>query len=156
MAETKKFLGCPYPINEHPLGYLRTQWGVNQIKSDLLALLLTNPGERVMLPSFGTPLKRLFFEPNDTIVIAEARQMIVNSINTWEPRVAITGLEVTTGVTDSATFEVPVEPQANLLSLQAESDLMESNDHVLSIRIKFVDPENISSIEELVVEVPMI
>jgi phage baseplate assembly protein W len=46
------FLGAPYPIIKSPRGLLRTQSGINQIKSDLLVLLLTEPGERVMLPEF--------------------------------------------------------------------------------------------------------
>lgn len=63
MADEEKFKGLPYPVIEHPLGLFRTQTGINTIKSDLLVLLLTNPGERVMLPEFGTPLKDLMFQP---------------------------------------------------------------------------------------------
>jgi len=63
------FIGAPYPISRHPLGMLRSQKGVNQVKSDLLVLLLTEPGERVMLPAFGTPLKQFFFEQNDSVIV---------------------------------------------------------------------------------------
>lgn len=50
-----QILGCPYPIARNPLGLLKTATGTAAIKGDLLQLLLTNPGERVMLPTFGVP-----------------------------------------------------------------------------------------------------
>jgi uncharacterized protein len=138
----EKFKGCPYPIVKHPLGYLHTESGVNQIKSDLLILLLTNPGERVMLPNYGTPLKKLLFEPSDELIIHEARQMIIDSIKTWEPRVAISAIEVTTG-TDALNPNdfIGVDPPNNSSLIGGDySDTRNDNDHALSIRIQFFDP----------------
>ena len=80
--------GFAYPIIKGPKGFFGIQSGINQIKSDLLILLLTSPGERVMLPTFGTPLKDLIFEPGDASLVSRARQMIINSITQWEPRIA--------------------------------------------------------------------
>ena len=49
------FAGMGYPIVTNPKGYFPVTKGVDLIKGDLLCLLLTNPGERVMMPQFGTP-----------------------------------------------------------------------------------------------------
>src|ERR1022692_580229 len=87
--------GAPYPITKTPLGYLYSQKGVRQIKSDLLALLLTNPRERVMTPDFGTDFRSLMFEPADTILATAARAMIIAAIAKWEPRIAVAGVQVT-------------------------------------------------------------
>ena len=133
------FRGAPYPIVRHARGLLRTQDGIEQIKSDLLALLLTNPGERVMLPTFGTPLNSLIFEPNDSVISKAARDMVINSISTWEPRIAVQEIEV--GVPPLDELSVFDEPN--------------NQEHVLSIKIRFVDPENISQVEELKLEVPL-
>jgi hypothetical protein len=46
-----EFAGAPYPITKDPMGYFRIQSGIDQIRSDLLALILTNAGERPMLPT---------------------------------------------------------------------------------------------------------
>ena len=89
-----KFSGAPYPIVSTARGLLPTQRGVDQIKADLLQLLLTNPGERVMLPNFGTPLREIIFEPNDAISSEHVRDMIINSIRTWEPRITIEQIDV--------------------------------------------------------------
>jgi hypothetical protein len=144
--DEQKFKGMPYPIVKHPRGYMRTQWGVNQIKSDLLILLLTNPGERVMLPSFGTPLRRLFFEPNDEVIRAEAREMIIDSLNQWEPRIAVTNVEVWTGT--GGFSEEALDPE--------EEQTPENEEHILGIKITFVDPEDIQTVQELVLQVPIV
>lgn len=134
------FLGAPYPIVDHPLGLLHTQRGINQIKSDLLILLQTNPGERVMLADFGTPLKRLIFEPNDRIIVTRARQMIIDSIRTWEPRVTVQQIEVRVGADENDLDS---------------ADLKQDIGHILSIKIMFFDPENIKEVQELRLEVPL-
>lgn len=136
------FLGTPYPIVKHPRGFLRTQEGMEQIKSDLLVLLLTNPRERVMLADFGTPLHRLVFEPNDQTVIDDARDMIAESIRLWEPRIAIQDIDITNStdiVKDS------LDPD----------DLKEDIEHILLIKILFTDFDNIQEVQELRLEVPL-
>lgn len=136
------FNGAPYPIVKHPLGLLRTQKGVNQIKSDLLALLLTEPGERVMLPDFGTPLRQFFFEQNDSVIIEKVREAIAGAIKTWEPRIAVTAIEVTNS---RSSIEASLNPMDN----------KESLDHVLMIRINFTDFNDIRNVQELKLEIPI-
>jgi phage baseplate assembly protein W len=131
-----EFLGMPYPIVKHPLGLLRTQSGINQIKSDLLVLLLTEPGERVMLPGFGTPLKKFIFEPNDPSLVESVRNAIIDSIRNWEPRIRITDIEVTN-------------------SPSAMNSLEDDSGNVLMIRISFTDFNNIREVQELKLEVPL-
>ena len=134
------FQGVPYPVRRHPQGLLHVQSGVNQIKSDLLVLLLTNPGERVFLPTFGTPLRRLVFEQNDISLQETARQMIINSIKTWEPRIVVQQIEVTNTISD-----------ADLNSNDDKSEL----DNILSIKIVFVDPQQLTEVQELKLEIPL-
>ena len=134
-----KFLGAPYPIIKHPRGLLRTQDGIDQVKSDMLSLLMTTPGERVMLPEFGTPLKELMFDPNDSTVIDRAKEMIAKSISLWEPRVTIDQIEITNGLDEE--------------DLNPEDDLTQQ-EHILGIKIRFYDPNNISEVQELKLELP--
>ncbi len=134
-----KFLGLPYPLTKNPLGIFRTQSGINQIKSDLLVLLLTEPGERVMLPAFGTPLRKFIFEPNDSIIIDEVRETIIESIRNWEPRIRVTDIQIT-----NSKEEINV-------SLGDQED----SEHVLLIRIYFTDFNNIQEIQELTLQVPL-
>lgn len=134
------FLGVPYPIIKTPMGFLYSQHGIDQIKSDMLVLLLTNPGERVMNPEFGTPLRRLIFEPNDAKLRTQAKNLIIDSLKKWEPRVAIQNVQV--------------ESKADKNSLNKADDKQEL-ENILSIKIIFVDPQNIKEIQELLLEVPL-
>ena len=60
----------------------------------LLQLLLTNPGERVMLPTFGIPLRNLMFEQNTEALAGIVKNLIISAIRDWEPRVTILELVV--------------------------------------------------------------
>jgi phage baseplate assembly protein W len=135
-----KFLGVPYPITRSALGFLRSSNGIDQIKSDLLQLLLTTPGERVMLPTYGTPLKKLIFDPNDTNLELAAREMIINSINQWEPRITVQQIEITSSINPNQF---------------GSGDPKENLENFLFIRILFFDPENIQEVEELKLELPV-
>jgi phage baseplate assembly protein W len=136
------FNGAPYPITKHPLGLLRSQKGANQVKSDLLALLLTEPGERVMLPTFGTPLKQFFFEQNDSVIVERVREVIANSIRTWEPRIAVTAIDVTNS-------------EDNMEQSLSPLDSRESLGNILMIRILFTDFNDIRNVQELKLEIPL-
>lgn len=138
-----KFFGAPYPIVRHPRGFLRTQEGINQVKSDLLCLLLTEPGERVMLPEFGTPLKRFFFEPNDGELTERVREAISNSIRSWEPRIAVTNIKVATQNDEDITKNLN------------ENDPGQDIGHILLITIKFTDFDNVQEVQELKLEIPL-
>lgn len=139
MARNKRFLGCQYPLVKTPRGILAQKNGVNQIKADLLQLLLTNPGERVMLPEYGVALRKLIFEPNDIVLAAEAKIMIAKAIQRWEPRIDVQGIQVSTISDDDLHND----------------DTKDEKEHILSIKILFFDPLDISEVQELALEVPL-
>jgi phage baseplate assembly protein W len=137
-----KFLGLPYPIIKTPRGLLAQSNGVDQIKADLLQLLLTTPGERVMTPLFGTPLKRLMFEQGDLSLEIQAVDIIAEAIRNWEPRVILNNIRASAG------------DNFNRNKLN-KSDNLEQAGYILGIEIEFFDPENITEVESLVLEVPL-
>ena len=136
----RNFLGVPYPVRKTPQGFFWSQGNIDQIKSDMLCLLLTNPGEMVMNPTFGTPLRKLIFEQNDAALRLKAKNMITNSIKRWEPRIAVKNIEVKSTV-DKTSLN--------------KDDNKTQTDHILFIRIIFVDPQNIKEVQELILEVPL-
>jgi phage baseplate assembly protein W len=46
-------------------------------------VLLTDPGERVCLPTFGAGLRRLLFAPVTSQLQATAAMVVTQSLNTW-------------------------------------------------------------------------
>lgn len=134
------FEGLPYPVVKNPLGLFRTQSNLDQIRSDLLVLLLTNPGERIMLLNYGTGLRQLLFEQNSVVIQNQVKQLIINAINTWEPRVVINNISVTSNIDSS--------------QLSATDDLSQTP-YILGITISFYDPQNIQEVQNLVLELPL-
>lgn len=134
-----ELLGCPYPIQKTPLGTLPTVYDVEAVKADILQLILTNPGERVMMPNFGTPLRNLLFEQNDPLIYEKIRQVIVASVTQWEPRIVVT--------------EITVTDEANKLSGDAAiASNMDTNS--VYVKLSFYLPNKIQAVERLVIKLP--
>ena len=58
-----------------------------QVKSNLLMVLLTEKGERVFMPNFGVGLKKLIFENH--IDTEELKDKINNQVNFYVPEIEI-------------------------------------------------------------------
>ena len=77
-VKTNKALGIVFPFNAEgvfPLSYTTKE----QVKSNLLNVLLTEPGERVFKPNFGVGLRNYLFENSNDLSLLEER--INNQIN---------------------------------------------------------------------------
>lgn len=59
------------------------------IKNDLIQLLLTAPGERVMRPDFGTLLRQFVFSNITRENLIALRENILDAISKYEPRITI-------------------------------------------------------------------
>lgn len=81
------FAGVDYPLR--PDGVLRIVVDEHAINSGLFQLMMTEPGERLMEPEFGTPIKQLIFDPLDEAVLAEIANRIARAIERWEKRIVI-------------------------------------------------------------------
>jgi phage baseplate assembly protein W len=134
-----RFLGMPYPVRKTTKGYLPTVIDIDVLRADLLFLLQSNFGERVMLPEYGTNLRSLVFEPNDPLIEQRARDLITQAINNWEPRVTIDSITITRSPTQNQALQSPEFADEN----------------ALSISIAFKDPGNITDIQSLILLVPL-
>jgi phage baseplate assembly protein W len=63
-------------------------------------VLLTSPGERVCLPTFGAGLRRLLFAPLNASIASTTRLIVTQSLNQWLGN-QITVKDVTTSTEDS-------------------------------------------------------
>lgn len=61
--------------------------GVQDIEESIRIILGTTPGERIMQPQFGCPIKKMVFEQLDTHIITEANHIIGNALLHFEPRI---------------------------------------------------------------------
>jgi len=73
-------IGVAFPLDETNM-FSGTQTVKEQIKANLLNLLLTYPGERINMPEFGIGLKNLIFEQD--ITLPDLKLTIKEQINTY-------------------------------------------------------------------------
>jgi phage baseplate assembly protein W len=83
----------------------RMEWaaGERSIRDCIRLALATEPGERVLLPSFGAGLGRFLFEPNSVQTRAQIRARIERAVAEWEPRVAVEAVEVEADAAEPGT-----------------------------------------------------
>lgn len=74
-------------------GRIDTVTGDLAIKQSILLLLSTMPGERVMRPTYGCPLERFVFAPNDDTTAGLVIHEVRTAIERWEPRVEIVSID---------------------------------------------------------------
>tara|TARA_R100000773_G_C4121269_1_gene56624 strand:- start:106 stop:516 length:411 start_codon:yes stop_codon:yes gene_type:complete len=83
-------IGVAFPLNDVNL-FNGTDTFKEQVKSNLINLLLTKKGERHMLPTFGVGLQDLLFENN--IDLDLLKESITNQINVFIPEITLMNLE---------------------------------------------------------------
>lgn len=85
----------PPGLGLSPRGAIQMVAGDEAVRQAILILLTTVPGERVMRPTYGCPLHRLIFLPNDDTTAGLAIHYIRRALERWEPRVDILYLDAT-------------------------------------------------------------
>ena len=86
-------IGVSLPFNG-PGVFNSTYTTKDQIKSNLVNLLLTDIGERVMNPTFGCNLKRFIFEGITEDNIELLTNNLVESIYLFVPEITVTNIQV--------------------------------------------------------------
>jgi len=86
-------IGISLPFNG-PVAFNSTYSTYDQIKSNLIDLLLTNKGERVFNPEFGSDLRLVLFEGLNEDIDNEIRSLITTNVAIFVPEVTITNLDI--------------------------------------------------------------
>ena len=87
-------IGVALPFNA-PGVFKSTFTTKDQIKSNLVNLLLTSTGERIMNPTFGTLLKRFLFEGITDSNLESLKDNLLNSISIYIPDITVTNIIIT-------------------------------------------------------------
>jgi phage baseplate assembly protein W len=93
--DTRKAIGVKVPFTKK--GVFQFNYTTkDQIKSNLINLLLTSPGERYHEPTYGVGLRDILFEPNSTTnqKISFLKARIDQNVSFHIPQIEITNLNV--------------------------------------------------------------
>jgi hypothetical protein len=90
MAKTN-YINIDFPFRDSDNGFYfkMNKTDKDAIRADLLHLLLTNKGERLYLPEFGSDLKKFIFEPNDEITHEQIKDNLNQTIIRFIPNLLI-------------------------------------------------------------------
>lgn len=117
-----KTYGVAFPFNPSQVGdyVLLTQTANDEIRTDLIHLLLTRKGSRYFLPDFGTRLYEYIFEQLDTPTFNSIESEIREACEKYLPQLKITNITITpytsdytvvNGSTSDVTYGIPgVDP----------------------------------------------
>ncbi len=64
------------------------------VRQSIQIILQTRPGEQLMRPEFGAGLENFLQEPNTLITRRRIRDGVTESLQRWEPRILLNGVEV--------------------------------------------------------------
>jgi phage baseplate assembly protein W len=89
------YVGIEFPLDYSQEGFFRkTKTIRQQVKSNIRNLLLTEKGERIFQPNFGSNLKSLLFEQITPTSLENVEHDIRESLSTWLPYVNVNNLVV--------------------------------------------------------------
>jgi phage baseplate assembly protein W len=88
-------IGVSLPFNKP---FTSTYTTKDQIKSNLINLLLTTRGERIMNPLFGTGLRDFLFEGITDSNLENLKLDLINSINIFIPEIIVQEIIITPNV----------------------------------------------------------
>ena len=103
-------IGVAFPLDENNL-FKGTKTVQEQIKTNLINLLLTEPGERLYTPNYGAGLKSLLFEPN--IDQDNLNSKINQQINFYIPEISLINTQVNF-IEDEHKLFITVSYRSNL------------------------------------------
>ena len=86
--------GMAFPPRLGAEGRFAWSSGAQNIRECIRVILLTEPGERVMLREFGGGLRRFLFMPNVVSTHRLIEEAITQALGRWEPRVRLEDVQV--------------------------------------------------------------
>jgi hypothetical protein len=105
-------IGVSLPF-DGPVAFNSTYSTSDQIKSNLINLLLTNKGERVFNPEFGADLKTVIFEGITEETNELIRNLVSTNVSIFVPEVTIENLNIVKDE-DHNTISVTVQYRINI------------------------------------------
>ncbi len=96
MSVDKSFLGTGwgFPPEFNKYGAVRKVSAEEDIRESLFILLSTDPGERVMQPTYGCGLKTQIFEEINETAVTVIVDLIKRAILFFEPRILVENIRV--------------------------------------------------------------
>lgn len=88
------YVGFKFPFGADSQTFPAPATNDDLVKADLIQLILSNKGERVMRGSLGADAYRFVFETNNDLLATQIRAAIAAAIGQFEPRVILRRIDI--------------------------------------------------------------
>src|SRR5262245_64961145 len=78
--------------------------GAEKVRQSIRIVLDTEPGERIMRPTFGCGLRRYLMQPNTVATRTLIEHDVARALGAWEPRIELRSVSVTPGGDPSLVY----------------------------------------------------
>jgi phage baseplate assembly protein W len=117
-------VGWAYPARLDLAGHLARAAYEEDVCQAILIILGTNPGERVMRPTFGAGLHDFVFEPVSTTTLTLVRTRVFNALTDWEPRIEVERVRVSFDPASRARATLLIEINYRVRATNTEFNLV--------------------------------
>ena len=103
-------IGLTLPLQMTTNTFNQTYDNLVQLQSNVKNLLLTQKGERLAQPTFGSDLQKLVFEPNDGELEEKISNAIESAISQWLPQLTVEKIDIdaTADIKDNNQFDISI------------------------------------------------
>ena len=109
MATSLSFKDLNITFKKHPVtNDIVVSKDASAIKQAIVNVLLTNKGERLMNPRYGSDIRRFLFEPLDYGTAFQIKGNIRDTLERFEPRINILDIKCKLNFTDNG-FDVELQ-----------------------------------------------
>lgn len=121
VEQEKNFLGRGWSF---PIRFNSSSRSVNMseeeqdIRESLRIILLTQVGERVMRPSFGSLIQESVFSSMDSVSVNRIEDQVKQALLEWEPRINVNDVMVDTENVYDGRLDIQIEYTIRLINVR--------------------------------------
>ena len=143
--------GLNFPFRDSLRGdYLQlTELEAQEIKADLIHLLLTRKGSRYFLPNFGTRLYEYIFEPLDGPTFHNIESEIRDAVTQFMPQLQLTNISITAPTGESAGATVTTA--GNIVNPELTIQNQDVAEHTAKVRIDYSITNDVFNSKDFVI-----
>ena len=135
LITTEQGLSIKLPVSKDRRYGFATNTTIEEVaKQNLKMLLLTNPGERMMIPKFGVGIKRYLFANMDRATLSVMEARIHAQVSRYLPYISISQINFKPGE-DPTDFAQNYQFDSNLVTIQISYVVSNAGSGILSLNI---------------------
>lgn len=119
-AHLASFKGIAFPFQKGDTSFPKKAEDSELIRQSIIQILLTERGERLMRPTYGSSLMSRVFDNNDEILKSMLQAEVFAAIGKWEPRAIVRSVDTVqkdTTITVTVNYVVVSTQQLDSVSL---------------------------------------